>query len=273
MFTFGLELEFHTNHGTDGIADMMRTAGFRANSANYSATSTSEWLVKLDGSVSSGVEVVSPVLSLSDVGSMVPALCNVLQTTGNGRVSRQCGLHVHVAGFGSMEARAVRNVSRRFVNFEDTLDLLQPLDRRGANHTYAGSNSRVFGADPVTATKRLWEVCHEHGQQAESAHARQSLVNLFCPRGRYYKLNLHSLMRHGTVEFRHHAGTIDGADVVHWVSFLDAFTRVAMEQQRLWKRPEATPETHAERFRKMTRGVPAATVRHLRNRANSMPRA
>ncbi len=35
---------------------------------------------------------------------------------------------------------------------------------------------------------------------------------------RYYKVNPYSLWRHGTLEFRHHSGTIEAAKIVNWAS-------------------------------------------------------
>ena len=40
---------------------------------------------------------------------------------------------------------------------------------------------------------------------------------------RYYKVNLQSLSRYGTIEFRQHNGTIDAEKILNWVSFCTQF--------------------------------------------------
>lgn len=257
---FGIELECTTAWSHDEMRHQLARAGMAA------------WDVKFDGSIrgtGTATELVSPILSMGDVRAMVPVVCETLRAA-RAMVNTSCGFHVHVSGLQSVEARMVRNVARRFVNFEDTLDLLQPVERRANNAAYARSNARLFGATPVEATQRLWAICHDHGGQANLNVSRDSLISLFSPNSRYFKVNLHSLHRHGTVEFRHHSGAVTTPDVLHWVEFLNAFTTVAMEQQRLWKRPATTPESTADRVRKMTRGMAPATVAHVWNRIRAM---
>lgn len=52
---------------------------------------------------------------------------------------------------------------------------------------------------------------------------RKSKSQLANTTGRYYKVNLQSLTRYGTMEFRQHSGTLNFTKVINWVSFLMAF--------------------------------------------------
>jgi hypothetical protein len=40
---------------------------------------------------------------------------------------------------------------------------------------------------------------------------------------RYYKVNVQSLRRHSTIEFRHHHGSVDSVEVCNWVKFVLSF--------------------------------------------------
>lgn len=44
---------------------------------------------------------------------------------------------------------------------------------------------------------------------------------------RYFKLNVQSFFRHGTVEFRHHSGTLDAVKIKNWVLFTAIVTEKA----------------------------------------------
>lgn len=252
-FTTGIEIEFNTSKGRGDVQRALSACG-------------SDWTVKSDGSIGYGWEIVSPILSASDWEASLRAACDAIASLGDAYAGERCGLHVHLAGFERFEFHAVRNVARRYVNFEDTLDRLQPSARRGSANQYCKSNGAIFGADPIEQTQRAWKAI-------ERCHSRRDLIRLFNPRDdRYRKLNLTSLTRHGTVEFRHHAGTIDFNEIFHWVRFLHYFTNTALEQQRLAKRPATTPESPADRLRKMLRNVPADTARYIRARFLSMAR-
>lgn len=262
---FGVEIEFNTTATARQTVSALARHGVAARDANYSGTSSAEWLVKPDGSIGNGWEIVSPPLSLPDLLSGLRYVCDAIATLPGAHASNRCGLHVHVS-FNNAAAQfyAVRNVIRRAINFEDTFDLLQPVARRGSANGYCKSNRAVFGADPVAATQHIWS-------HIEHVSTLRGLVRMFCPHDdRYFKVNLCSLHRHGTVEFRHHAGTIDYTEISNWVRFLAEFCNVAMQQQRLWKRPAAHVESPRERLRKMLREISPDVARYIRNRFLSM---
>lgn len=263
-FTFGLEFEVVTSASQTTIVYELQRNGFSASAGHYSTRNvgTGTWLVKPDCSISRGWEIVSPPLTLQQVQSAMPALQRVLDSIG-ATADRSCGLHVHIGGFGSLEFAAVRNVVRRYANFEDTIDLLCAPHRRGSEAAYANSiiaNWTYQHGSRARALEVMWE-------KVQAASTREDLINLFPERSS--KLNLQALHRHGTIEVRQKEGTTNCTDVAHWVSFLDQFTRVAMEQTRLWKRPNATPETTAERVKKMTRKMDRATCEWVKAKVRS----
>jgi hypothetical protein len=61
--------------------------------------------------------------------------------------------------------------------------------------------------------------------------------------GRYYSLNLNAYSTHGTVEFRLHHGTLNGAKVEAWAKFVSALARFSRTGFLLntadnWHQPE-----------------------------------
>ena len=55
---------------------------------------------------------------------------------------------------------------------------------------------------------------------------------------RYHKLNLESLVRHGTVEFRQHSGTVDGEKMANWVMLVGGFVECAVSAKTIRKTGE-----------------------------------
>lgn len=251
-FNFGVEIEFHTTACRFTVADALREAGFNAIALNYSdRVPSGAWGVKLDGSVPGGVEVVSPILYGDEGRATLRRVMEVIRRQPRARTSERCGIHVHLSPRGrSFSADEVSKIARRWVNFEDTLDLLQPQSRRGSVNQFCRSNAHDFDAfNYVSASRQMW-------RRLRHVHDTSTLADIVSPT-RYRKLNLQSLTRHGTVEFRHCAGTIDPTKVDNWLRFVIAFTTVACKQTRLWRRSENAPETVQDRFRKLMRGVPA----------------
>jgi hypothetical protein len=47
---------------------------------------------------------------------------------------------------------------------------------------------------------------------------------------RFVKLNYQAFWRHGTVEFRHHSGTVDAAKIIKWVVFCQKLVETAIRE-------------------------------------------
>lgn len=256
MFKFGVEIEMHTSQSDSTIAEGLERAGVNATRSARTNNPETAWGVKYDGSVSNGWELVSPVLVGSDGLEQVKRVCNAISAIGDASVSRSTGLHVHLSGINDLEVGQVANIARRFVNFEDTMDLMHPASRR--DNTYCRSNMVAFGYDPVEASRKAWE-------RSRNLSSIRDAVSIFNPNGRYYKLNLHSLLRHNTIEFRQHAGTISAEKILNWIAFVHGFSAVAVNQSRLYRR-KAGEVNHVDRFEKMMRGMSPAVRRFYRGR-------
>jgi hypothetical protein len=79
---------------------------------------------------------------------------------------------------------------------------------------------------------------------------------------RYQKLNLESLERHGTIEFRQHSGTVDAEKAVNWVRLCTAFIETTASYQYVQlKRPVSMDS--------ILNHVDAKGKKHFRARAES----
>lgn len=190
--SFGIELEIAVPNtvNTEALVAAITAAGINCVAETYNHSTRRHWKLVSDASVrggrnSWGVELVSPVLSgeagLADIRK-VCAVLNRLGVTAN----RTCGFHVH-HGASDFKSKHFEHLFALYRNSERAIDSLMPLSRRNSVNVYC---------------KTL----------------KTKSVNVLMS-DRFHKLNLNSFARHGTVEFRHHAGTVNADKVTAWVQF------------------------------------------------------
>ncbi len=200
MRRFGIEVEAALQSGKSfaDVQEALRAAGLGGSSVNYSAHSATHWVVKRDGSIMDGVEVVSPPLDFDNpeqrgqVDRAMEALRSVCRT------DPRAGIHVHVES-RDLDAQQVAAVARTFVHFEDVMFRLASSGwntiRPGAR-TYCKplSQSQVDGLSKARTTVALQRAYYGGtGNTFAASHGHSS---------RYCALNLHSHFYRGTIEFR-----------------------------------------------------------------------
>ena len=198
---FGIEIE-GTGLSVSQAAAALRNAGIPCEDNGYNHSVRPHWKAVSDASVGDGFEIVSPILSGVEGLEAVKAVAAALVAAG-ATVDRSCGLHVHVNA-RDLSSKSFANVARRYARFESEIDALHPRSRR--NNSYCQSVNDIV--DDIT---RL---------EANGYSTRELSQNIG---SRYYKVNLVSFLRHGTVEFRQHAGTVDGTKMVNWIMFCVMF--------------------------------------------------
>lgn len=241
---FGVEIEAY-NVERNALIAGLTAAGIAVEYAGYTHSVTSYWKIVSDGSIDhlrDAFELVSPILEgeaglaeLRKVGEVLTAL--------GAKVSKETGLHVHVDA-RSMDLGAIKNVARMWVKYEPCMDSVMP-DSRKAN-TYCKSILSRFMS--------LGDAYEQIGKAATTA-ALRALLNPGHSAGRYHKLNLHSLTRHGTLEFRQHSGTVDPDKMVNWVKLVTAFVVDAAKYQTVRR------DKVDHSFENMLKVVPDATVK------------
>lgn len=152
------------------------------------------WKVVSDLSISRGGEAVSPILEGEEGLRQVAQVLNALKE-GGAHVDNHCGIHVHVDA-SSFEEHEILNVLSRTLANEEDLNLFVDSERRWNSFCRPISH---FNA----AAKLIRRGC-----------SLKSLEKV-TPRGLF--VNIHAVVRHGTLEFRQHAGSLDSVKVCQWV--------------------------------------------------------
>ena len=217
---FGVELEI-SNFNRWETENIIKSAelGIECCVEGYNHDLRDYWKIVPDESVA-GCEVVSPKL-LGEDG--ITEVVNVAKTLARGGVlvDSNCGFHVHVDA-SDLGVKDVCNVIKRYHSFESVINSMMPRSRR-ENNSFCRPLSRYIpnsfdALDSATDIDAL----------AEIVFYRESTVNI------------QSYERHGTIEFRHHSGTMDPSKIEHWVRFCVGFVESSKEDNMFVKARSTT---------------------------------
>lgn len=202
MRRFGIEIEALGMSRTE-VVELLNANGIRCRDAGYTHRVETGWKVVSDASVSNGFEVVSPPLSGEEGLAEVLKIVSLLNDAGCD-VNKSCGIHVHVDAH-DLTAQHIANVYNRYRRHEADIDRLMPNSRRADNNRYCKSLTRLC---ELTARHDAASTCRERAD-------------------RYYKVNLCSFVKYGTIEFRHHSGSLNTAKIKNWIRFLLQFVEAS----------------------------------------------
>jgi hypothetical protein len=227
---FGVEIEFLATITPAHAVSVLRAAGIQVEFMGYTHQTTPHWKIVTDGSC--GYELVSPVLEGEAGIEEMKKATTALEAAG-ATVNKACGFHVHFDA-STMSMKAVRNLFKLWLKFEDVLDTFQPASRRGNTNTYCRSNLPQEFADAAGHRG----ACDDAFRRIDACGTMDELKQLYpC---RYRKLNVHSYFRHRTLEVRHHAGTTDPEKIAHWVRLMARLFDAAETAATVRNRPEDT---------------------------------
>lgn len=221
---FGIELEI-ADITQARAAAALRAVGLQVATQSYNHTTSTAWKIVPDGSVRNGFEVVSPVLEGQAGLEAANAAINALKAA-KARANVTCGFHVHFDASG-LGVNELRTIVSRYADFEQQIDAFMPPSRRGSGNHYCRSIRSL-------AANRNFQ---NAGNVSELSRAQN---------GRYYKVNLQSLHRHGTIEFRQHNGIVDADRALNWIRMLDAFITESVRIARLEPAAAATAQAAPE---------------------------
>lgn len=201
--TFGIELEVY-GASRDRILTEMRRLGVQVEGESYNHQTRGHWKIVSDASIhgSNGNELVSPVLSGMDGIEQVKRVCLALNRAG-AKVNTSCGFHVHL-GANDLDLQHFKNLFKSYIELEGKIDEMMPTSRRKNTNTYCKSVSSIANSKAAALRK------------IDSASTIQEMSRAFSG-SRYFKLNIQSFQRHGTIEFRQHSGTTQFSKVKNWL--------------------------------------------------------
>jgi hypothetical protein len=232
--TYGIEIEMSWGRNRRptqaSVAAALRRAGLDASAAGYSHTTTEGWKVVSDGSVHNGHELVSPILRGLNGKEQLKTAMRAVKAIG-AQTDASCGVHVH-HGVHDFSAKQLANVAEIYSNNEQTIDKLVAFSRRNTHWARSMANGRNYYEAATVALDGEW-TSSRHDQTAKA-----NLVYQLAPQGRYYKVNFHSFVRQGTVEFRQHQTSLNAIRIWNWV----VFTQMIVESAK-GRRGKANPVT------------------------------
>lgn len=191
------------------------------------------WSIVHDGSIQTeragssrasqlyAVELVSPICTYDDIVT-IQKLVRILRREG-ARVNSSCGIHVHVDA-SPHSARSLRNLCNIMVAKEDllykALDIEVERGKRFAKKVNLDFIDNINRRKPKTLqdVRRLWY----GGDSRSHRHYDPS---------RYHALNLHSVFRTGTIEFRLFNGTLHAGKIKSYIQLSLAISHQALVQK------------------------------------------
>jgi hypothetical protein len=182
--------------------------------AHYYHSDGLTWDIKLDGSCGLhgyGFEISSPAMRLNEEGECaeMKTVCDAIATL-RPRIDRKCGLHVHV-DCSDFNWRDVRNLVTLWTRYEPFFYELTPVSRRDNSY-----------CEPFRAT-RWGQRPHDNFytvEQAIEATDERVFQNQGARIPRGMSLNISGWWRHGRVEFRLGAGTVNYEKIARWVQLM-----------------------------------------------------
>ena len=148
-------------------------------------------------------------------------------------VDPRTGLHVHHEA-ADLDLSGFKRLAFNHVIAERAFDRLIASDRRGDQNKYALS-TRPEGMVDYFLTR------------LDSVRRIEGISNALFLGGHSTerpKLNLDAFTKHGTVEFRHHHGTLDDNYVGHWVRLTQAFVDFSTHEPSLLSVSDGITDPH-----------------------------
>ena len=226
---FGIELEVVSKLDRLGIRNALTAAGIQSYRGYYDAPISGGWRLGTDQSVittrpqrtngyTETMEIISPPLGGLDGLREVDRVLQAIHPHVS--ANRTCGQHVHV-DLAGVSVDELRRLSAAWLKHEWIVNSLIPLSRRYRTNSYCYDNARQL-------SRYQGEAFGQHQQLELQRVSRLRTVRRVREEmedgvEKYRKFNLTSMIRHGTVEFRHWSGTGDPEKVLRNIQFSVGF--------------------------------------------------
>lgn len=231
--TYGYELEViktlhensaDANHSLANFLTKVRgKGGWEAYYAGYTHEVTNRTKIVTDSSLNfGGIELVSPPLhGVKERRRWLSRVAGVLG--GLVKVDRSCGVHLHVGlkapeqSFGDEgaytygEARMIAvKTSVLYTVFQNAINQFVPRSRHDQSYTMPARRLLNHAVDQVI------------GQGHEGQQMWAEYLFAYARETRYFHVNVTSLRKYGTIEFRQHAGSTNIVKLDAWAQLMSA---------------------------------------------------
>lgn len=262
-YTFGIEIEFSSPVSLREMAQLIQSAtGQEIRDTGYTHATVPYWKIVPDASLNASHghrttgELVSPVMRGANGLEKVRAVIQALSDAG-AAVNRSCGFHVHIGREDrTWQLDHVKNFIKFYAKHEHLIDAIMPTSRKASNNSFCRSTLAASGfagqyvANEASEALRI-EAINRLIDRLDAAPDINRMASAV-QQGRYCKLNLTPFVDRGTIEVRHHSGTVNADKVVNWVRFLLAMMDAAQGITR-FHRAKPTSRTIGEQFAEFAR--------------------
>ena len=185
--------------------------------------------VKHDASLPSGCEIIFPPLSSKAESTWeYSSQVNDLIIANGGRITRQCGHHVH---FGvkpitmdseDFNRQSIQLFKDRDQYFQDSNDMFQFEVIKDVVYRYAQYQDFISSfLAPSRRNSRYASPIDGFLNRIEDSQNYNDLKNVI--QGKFFAINLRNIdvrNQRGTIEFRQHQGTVNNTKLKNWIMFL-----------------------------------------------------
>lgn len=223
---FGVEIEV-IGVCREDIAEALNSEGFKAEVTEYTKDVRETWKITTDSSLAGAprsmtAEVVSPILFGREGLVQVEKVIDILNAIGC-RVNKTCGFHVHW-NCADFTGKNVLSLLRFYAKFERVIDYLVSPSRRGDENRHCRSMVKDTDLTWITELDRTERL---RASDVAFAFETRHSEHVFDPitrrpakrSSRYHKVNIFAYTSFGTVEFRHHQGTLNPEKAINWIVF------------------------------------------------------
>lgn len=200
---FGVEVEFFG--ATQSILkNNLISQNVQFEFERYNHETRNHWKFTTDSSIQgeNAYEMVSPILQGSEGLSHLKSACKSLRLS-KAQINKSCGLHVHI-DVNDYSVENMKTLIKNFYLLEKDFDKMMPESRRENKNNYCQGFLHLENNNRQMFFSKI-DRCTTISQIASYFNSR------------YYKLNLQSYTRYGTVEFRHHSGTTMYSKIKNWI--------------------------------------------------------
>lgn len=155
--------------------------------------------------VEDSTELVSPILSGAGGLEKLRTVCTIL-SEAEAKVNITCGLHVHIDAH-TLSKQHYLNVFINYQRIERIIDTFMSPSRRASHNFYCRTIKHIKYA----------EIDANYYYTTEAIANR---IDRLCNNSRYYKVNHQAFLRHKSLEFRQHQGSVDFVKICNWIKFL-----------------------------------------------------
>lgn len=155
---------------------------------------------KDDGSLRNGVEINTTPSAGVEFERIVASVCTKLKKRGF-EISNRCGLHTHV-DLRDLDKEQINNIYKFFWAIEPLVYAL--VDKSRASNMYCRAVRRKLFFNEFYQLKPREELVDKVNKKT----------------GDRMGLNLLSIKKHKTIEFRYHQGSLDPKTILNWVHFV-----------------------------------------------------